>query len=43
MISIYPFGDEFYAFAENSVIHRINPLTLDSLERVSNYEKHIVF
>ncbi|XP_023308036.2 carotenoid isomerooxygenase isoform X2 [Lucilia cuprina] len=28
MISIYPFGDEFYTFTESPVIHRINPRTL---------------
>ncbi|XP_075238183.1 neither inactivation nor afterpotential B isoform X3 [Lycorma delicatula] len=39
-ISVYPFGDEFYAFAENSVVHRIDPQTLDSMERV-NVSKHV--
>ncbi|XP_026315488.1 carotenoid isomerooxygenase-like isoform X2 [Hyposmocoma kahamanoa] len=33
MISIYPFGDEIYAFTETPVIHRIDPITLDTLER----------
>jgi carotenoid isomerooxygenase len=35
MISIYPFGDEFFAFTESPVIHRINPETLDTEERVN--------
>ncbi|XP_037298340.1 carotenoid isomerooxygenase isoform X2 [Manduca sexta] len=33
MISLYPFGDEIYAFTEGPVIHRIDPVTLDTLER----------
>ncbi|XP_032514961.2 carotenoid isomerooxygenase-like [Danaus plexippus] len=33
MISVYPFGDEMYAFTEGPVIHRINPVTLDTMER----------
>nr|A8Y9I2.1 RecName: Full=Carotenoid isomerooxygenase; AltName: Full=Beta-carotene 15,15'-monooxygenase and retinoid isomerase; AltName: Full=Beta-carotene dioxygenase and retinoid isomerase; AltName: Full=Neither inactivation nor afterpotential mutant B [Galleria mellonella]CAO85888.1 neither inactivation nor afterpotential B [Galleria mellonella] len=33
MISLYPFGDEIYAFTEGPVIHRIDPETLDTLER----------
>ncbi|KAI8422522.1 hypothetical protein MSG28_006333 [Choristoneura fumiferana] len=33
MISVYPFGDEMYAFTEGPVIHRIDPVTLDTLER----------
>ncbi|RZF31954.1 hypothetical protein LSTR_LSTR012424 [Laodelphax striatellus] len=40
MISIYPFGDELYAFAETSVIHRIDAETLDTLERV-NISEHV--
>jgi hypothetical protein len=35
MISVYPFGDELYAFTEFPVIHRFDPKTLDTLERVS--------
>lgn len=35
MISVYPFGDEFYTFTESPVIHRINPSTLETLNRVS--------
>nr|CAD7446287.1 unnamed protein product [Timema bartmani] len=34
MISVYPFGDEFYTFTEAPIIHRIDPTTLDTLERV---------
>uniref|UniRef100_A0A182JI63 Uncharacterized protein n=1 Tax=Anopheles atroparvus TaxID=41427 RepID=A0A182JI63_ANOAO len=30
MISIYPFGDEFFAFTESPIIHRIDPETLDT-------------
>ncbi|KAJ0175416.1 hypothetical protein K1T71_008575 [Dendrolimus kikuchii] len=33
MISLYPFGDEIYAFTEGPIIHRIDPVTLDTLER----------
>ncbi|XP_034826805.1 carotenoid isomerooxygenase isoform X1 [Maniola hyperantus] len=33
MISLYPFGDQVYAFTEAPVIHRIDTLTLDTLER----------
>ncbi|XP_053612969.1 carotenoid isomerooxygenase [Plodia interpunctella] len=33
MISLYPFGDEIYAFTEGPVIHRVDPVTLDTLER----------
>ncbi|XP_041988121.1 carotenoid isomerooxygenase-like [Aricia agestis] len=33
MISLYPFGDEIYAFTEAPIIHRIDPVTLDTLER----------
>lgn len=34
MISIYPFGDELYAFNEIPIIHKINPETLETEERV---------
>lgn len=33
MISLYPFGDEVYAFTEGPVIHRIDEANLDTLER----------
>jgi len=35
MISVYPFGDEMYAFTEFPVIHKFDPKTLDTLDRVS--------
>jgi hypothetical protein len=35
MISVYPFGDELYALTEYPVIHRFDPNTLDTLDRVS--------
>lgn len=34
MISIYPFNDDYYAFAESPVIHKIDSETLDTLNRV---------
>ncbi|KAF7283906.1 hypothetical protein GWI33_022737 [Rhynchophorus ferrugineus] len=34
MISLYPFGDEIYAFNEIPFIHRIEPKTLETLNRV---------
>ena len=36
MISVYPFGDELYAFTEFPVIHRFDIKTLDTVERVSD-------
>lgn len=39
MISIYPFNDEFFAFTESPVIHRIDPDTLDTMEKVNLQEK----
>ncbi|XP_063893598.1 carotenoid isomerooxygenase [Helicoverpa armigera] len=33
MISLYPFGDEIYAFTEGPIIHRVDTVTLDTLER----------
>ena len=35
MISIYPFGDEFYSFTESPIVHRIDPKTLQTLDRVN--------
>jgi hypothetical protein len=35
MISVYPFGDELYALTEYPVIHRFDPVTLDTLDKVS--------
>lgn len=34
MISIYPFGDEYYSFTEAPFIHRINPVTLETEGRL---------
>lgn len=34
MISVYPIGDEFYAFTESPVMTRVDPVTLDTLARV---------
>nr|XP_014089989.1 carotenoid isomerooxygenase isoform X1 [Bactrocera oleae] len=34
MISIYPFGDEYYTFAETPMVHRINPRTLATEGRI---------
>ncbi|XP_023942484.2 carotenoid isomerooxygenase [Bicyclus anynana] len=33
MISLYPFGDQMYAFTEGPVIHRIDDVTLETVER----------
>ncbi|CAH2076129.1 unnamed protein product, partial [Iphiclides podalirius] len=33
MVSVYPFGDEVYTFTESPIIHRIDPKTLDTLDR----------
>ncbi|XP_054011815.1 carotenoid isomerooxygenase [Hylaeus anthracinus] len=35
MISVYPFGDEYYTFAESAVIHRIDPETLETIGKVN--------
>ncbi|CAL7933231.1 unnamed protein product [Xylocopa violacea] len=35
MISVYPFCDEFYTFAETAVIHRIDPETLETKGKVN--------
>lgn len=35
MISVYPFGDEFYTFTETPIIHRIDPNTLETKSRVN--------
>lgn len=39
MISVYPFDDEYFAFNESPVIHKFNPETLETLERVNLHEK----
>ncbi|KAI4490947.1 hypothetical protein M0802_010621 [Mischocyttarus mexicanus] len=35
MISVYPLGDEYYTFTESPVIHRIDPETLETKDRVN--------
>ncbi|XP_025269759.1 carotenoid isomerooxygenase [Camponotus floridanus] len=41
MISVYPFGDEYYTFAEAApVMHRIDPKTLETMDRV-NISKYV--
>lgn len=39
MISIYPFNDEYFAFAESPVIHKIDVESLDTIERINLNEK----
>lgn len=34
MITVYPFGDELYAFPETPVIHKVNTCTLATEEKV---------
>ena len=40
MISVYPFGDEYYTFAETTVIHRIDPKTLETTGKVLFIHSH---
>ncbi|XP_011861086.1 PREDICTED: carotenoid isomerooxygenase-like [Vollenhovia emeryi] len=40
MISVYPFGDEYYTFAETAVMHRIDPKNLATLDRI-NMTKYV--
>lgn len=35
MISVYPFGDEFFTFTESPVIFKIDPITLETKERLN--------
>nr|XP_019545564.2 carotenoid isomerooxygenase isoform X2 [Aedes albopictus] len=35
MISIYPFGDEYFAFTESPIIHKIDPRTLDTSTKLN--------
>ncbi|XP_014224940.1 carotenoid isomerooxygenase isoform X1 [Trichogramma pretiosum] len=35
MISVYPFGDEYYTFTESPVIHRIDPKSLETINKVN--------
>lgn len=39
MISIYPFGDEYFAFTETPVVHKIDEATLDTMERLDLHDK----
>lgn len=39
MISVYPFGDELYAFTEWPIIHRVNQTTLDTEYRLDVGDK----
>ncbi|XP_023310515.1 carotenoid isomerooxygenase [Anoplophora glabripennis] len=34
MISVYPFGDELYAFGETPIIHKVNPESLNTEDAV---------
>lgn len=38
MISVYPFGDEYYTFAEAPVMHRIDAKTLETTGRVKTFK-----
>lgn len=40
MISVYPFGDELYAFTEYPVIHKVNRKTLETEKKV-NVSHHV--
>ncbi|KAJ8983383.1 hypothetical protein NQ317_010476 [Molorchus minor] len=40
MISVYPFGDELYAFNEMPIVHKINQTTL-ATERKVNIDKYV--
>ncbi|CAD6217193.1 GSCOCG00004716001-RA-CDS [Cotesia congregata] len=40
MISVYPFDDEFYTFTEFPVVHKIDPVTLETKNKV-NISKHV--
>lgn len=40
MISVYPFGDELYAFGETPVIHKIDPQTL-ATEEMLDVRKYV--
>lgn len=39
MISIYPFNDEFFAFTESPVIHKIDPESLDTMDKINLQDK----
>ncbi|XP_054266986.1 carotenoid isomerooxygenase-like [Macrosteles quadrilineatus] len=40
MISVYPFGDHLYCYTESPVIHRVDPNSLETLDRV-DLAKHL--
>ncbi|XP_077286396.1 neither inactivation nor afterpotential B [Arctopsyche grandis] len=40
MISVYPFGDEIYTFTESPIIHKIDPITLETQKRL-NVSEHV--
>ena len=40
LVSIYPFDDEYFAFTEYPVIHKIDPESLETLSRVDMYESY---
>ncbi|KAG5670747.1 hypothetical protein PVAND_000988 [Polypedilum vanderplanki] len=40
MISIYPFNDEYFCFAESPIIHKIDSVTLETLEKLNLHEKY---
>lgn len=42
MISVYPFGDEYYTFTECPVIHRIDPKSLETLDKVVSFINVVV-
>lgn len=39
MISIYPFSDEYFAFTESPVIHKIDPESLETLDKVNLHKE----
>ncbi|XP_072938573.1 carotenoid isomerooxygenase-like [Epargyreus clarus] len=42
MVSVYPFGDEIYTLTEVSTIHRIDPVTLETLEKRNPLDSVVV-
>jgi carotenoid isomerooxygenase len=40
MISIYPFNDEYFAFAESPIIHKIDVDSLDTIGKVNMHERY---
>ncbi|XP_011701871.1 PREDICTED: carotenoid isomerooxygenase isoform X2 [Wasmannia auropunctata] len=40
MISVYPFGDEYYTFTEAPVMHRIDPKNLETMGKI-NMPKYV--